>query len=267
MFSVCFDEQFAERSVVYVQVRWRCNVGEGTLGVAELVENHVVGLITCEGGVDVLGVVTLLRGVAQVVLRGDQVVELSVLHEGEVKEDGERRSKLKREEGEVKERRSCVMMGWSETQKHLESWGACDTDIKKCIETARSTCRAHCLCNLRVWVFVNFVVDVVCVMLVLIVRVDIRAVYLQFLLSFSVVGDVLFTLLSFVILYWKDLIIDVAKDHFEVHVDEGEFRSSESNFERWRHVIVSMQNVVILECWSRSPRWLHDWTRCPCSMT
>ena len=47
----------------------------------------------CEGGVDVIGVVTpLVRGGAQV-LHGDQVVELSVLlevHEkGEVEEDGE----------------------------------------------------------------------------------------------------------------------------------------------------------------------------------
>ena len=33
----------------------------------------------CEGGVDVVGVVTPLRGGAQVVLHGDQVVELSVL--------------------------------------------------------------------------------------------------------------------------------------------------------------------------------------------
>ena len=49
-----------------------------------------LGLITCEGGVDVVGVVTpLVRGDAQV-LHGDQVVELSVLlqvHEkGEVGE-------------------------------------------------------------------------------------------------------------------------------------------------------------------------------------
>ena len=48
----------------------------------------------CEGGVDVAGVVTPLRGGAQVVLPGDQVVELSVLlgvHEkGEVEEDGGR---------------------------------------------------------------------------------------------------------------------------------------------------------------------------------
>ena len=56
------------------------NVGEGTLGVAELVEDHVVGLITYEGDGDVVGVVTPLRGGAQVVLHGIQVVELSVVH-------------------------------------------------------------------------------------------------------------------------------------------------------------------------------------------
>ena len=79
------------------------NVGEGTLGVAELVEDHVVGLITCEGGVDVVSVVTpLVRGGAQVVLHGDQVVELSVLlgvhQEGEVEEDGEGQVEVEREE-------------------------------------------------------------------------------------------------------------------------------------------------------------------------
>ena len=46
-----------------------------------LAEGHEVGLITCEGDGDVVGVVTpLVRGVAQV-LHGDQVVELSVLLE------------------------------------------------------------------------------------------------------------------------------------------------------------------------------------------
>ena len=60
---------------------------------------------------DVVGVVTsLVRGGAQVVLRGDQVVELSVLlevHEkGEVEEDGEGQVEVEREEGEVKEKRS-----------------------------------------------------------------------------------------------------------------------------------------------------------------
>ena len=79
-------------------------------GSSELAEDHVVGLITCEGGVDVVGVVTPLRGVAQVVLHGDQVVELSVLlgvhEEGEVEEDGEGQVEVEREKGEVKEKRT-----------------------------------------------------------------------------------------------------------------------------------------------------------------
>ena len=53
-------------------------MGEGTLGGDELAEDHVLGIITCEGGRDVVGVVTsLFRGVAQD-FHGDQVVELSV---------------------------------------------------------------------------------------------------------------------------------------------------------------------------------------------
>ena len=46
------------------------------------------------------------------------------------------------------------------------------TQTSRKTETARSTCRAHSLCNLRVGVRV-IVVDVVCVMLVLIARVDV----------------------------------------------------------------------------------------------
>ena len=68
----------------------------------------------CEGGVDVVGVVTHLRGGAQVVLHGDQVVELSVLlgvhQEGEVEKDGEGHVVVEREEGEVKERRRWMTM-------------------------------------------------------------------------------------------------------------------------------------------------------------
>ena len=64
---------------------------------------------------DVVGVVTpLVRGGAQVVLHGDQVVELSVLlgvhEEGEVEEDGQGQVEVEREEGEVKEKRSCMTM-------------------------------------------------------------------------------------------------------------------------------------------------------------
>ena len=67
-----------------------------------------------EGGVDVVGVVTPLRGGAQVVLHGDQVVELSVLlgvhQEGEVEEDGEGQVEVEREEGEVREKRTWMTM-------------------------------------------------------------------------------------------------------------------------------------------------------------
>ena len=68
----------------------------------------------CEGGVDVVGVVTpLVRGGAQV-LHGDQVVELSVLlevHEKEEEgEDGEGQIEVESERGELKERRTCTWM-------------------------------------------------------------------------------------------------------------------------------------------------------------
>ena len=64
---------------------------------------------------DVVGVVTpLVRGGAQV-LHGDQSVELIVLlgvHEKrEVEEDGEVQVEVEKEEGEVKEIRSCMKMG------------------------------------------------------------------------------------------------------------------------------------------------------------
>ena len=78
--------------------------------------------MTCEGDGDVVGVVTpLVRGVAQVGLHGDQVVELSVLlgvhQEGGVEEDGEGQVETEREEGEVKVRRSCVACGWNEDSR------------------------------------------------------------------------------------------------------------------------------------------------------
>ena len=84
----------------------------------ELVEDHVVGLITCGGTGDVVGVLAPLRGVG---LHGDQVVELSVLlgvhQEGGVEEDGEGQVEVEREEGEVKERRSWMACGWDEDSR------------------------------------------------------------------------------------------------------------------------------------------------------
>ena len=75
---MCFGEQLAKRDVIYVLVRLQSNVGEGTLGVDELVGDRVVGLITCGGEGDVVGVVAPLGGVAQVIFHGVQVVEVGV---------------------------------------------------------------------------------------------------------------------------------------------------------------------------------------------
>ena len=77
-------------------------------------EFGVTKFLSCEGGVDVISVVTsLVRGGAQV-LHGDQVVELSVLlevHEKvEVGEDGEGQIEVESERGELKERRTCTWM-------------------------------------------------------------------------------------------------------------------------------------------------------------
>ena len=61
--------------------------------------------VKCEGDGDVVGVLTPLRGGAQVVLHGAHFFELRVLlgvhQEGEVEEDGEGHVEVKREEGEV----------------------------------------------------------------------------------------------------------------------------------------------------------------------
>ena len=128
----------------------------------------------CEGDGDVVGVVTPLRGVAQVVLRGVQVVEVGVrlrVHQDRgVEEDGEGQVEVEREEGEVK------------TQGHLEPIEVCMTRHQEKTETARSTCRAHRCQLARVVVCVLVLVDVVCVMIVvLIAHVDVvRAVYVQF---------------------------------------------------------------------------------------
>ena len=79
-----------------------------------MVSHLVSSLLLCEGDGDAVGVVTPLRGVAQVVLHGVQVVEVGVrlrcIRTEKWKKTGKDRSKVESEEGEVKERRSCVMM-------------------------------------------------------------------------------------------------------------------------------------------------------------
>ena len=135
---------------------------------------------------DVVGVVTpLVRGGAQVVLHGDQVVEISVLlwvHEkGEVEEDGEDQVEVEREEGEVKEKRSCMTMNVDEMRlKNTLSHEVHVTQISRGVTKLRVLSAWSQVVQLaRVGVRV-LVVDVVCVMLVLIARVVVHAVSTQF---------------------------------------------------------------------------------------
>ena len=110
---------------------------------------------------DVVGVVTLLvRGGAQV-LHGDQFVELSVLlevHEkGEVEEDGEGQIEVEREEGEVKEKRSCMTMNvdgmrLKNTLSHEvhvthHQGVTTKTTRSQCMLTGCATCACRCSCH------------------------------------------------------------------------------------------------------------------------
>ena len=110
---------------------------------------------------DVVGVVTpLVRGGAQVVLRGDQVVELSVLlgvHEkGKVEEDGEDQVEVEREEGEVKEKRSCMTMNVDEMRlKNILSHEVHVTQTSQERRRLRALSACSQVCNLRVSVFVS----------------------------------------------------------------------------------------------------------------
>ena len=121
----------------------------------------VVGVLftLCEGGVDVVGVVTpLVRGGAQV-LHGDQFVELSVLlevHEKEeVEEDGEGQIEVEGED-ELKEKRSCITLNVDEMKlKNTLSHEVHVTRHQKKDENRALSEHAHKLCNLRVSVFVS----------------------------------------------------------------------------------------------------------------
>ena len=68
----------------------------------------------CEGAGDVVGVVTPLGGVAQVIFHGVKVVEVGVVlrvHQDRGKEeDGKGQVEVEREEGEVKENHTCMTM-------------------------------------------------------------------------------------------------------------------------------------------------------------
>ena len=77
--------------------------------------------MNCEGDGDVVGVKAPLRGVAQVVLHGVQVVEVGVrlrVHQDRgVEDDGEGQVEVEREEVEIKENHTCMKMGWNEDSR------------------------------------------------------------------------------------------------------------------------------------------------------
>ena len=128
-------------------------------------------------------VTPLVHGGAQVVLHGNQVVELSVLlgvHEkGEVAEDGEDQVEVEREEGEVKEKRSCVTVNVDEMRlKNTLSHEVHVTQTSRGVTKLRALSACSQVVQLaRVGVLV---VDVVCVMLVLIALVVVQAASTQF---------------------------------------------------------------------------------------
>ena len=82
-------------------------------------QHGIYGTGSCEGGVDVVGVVTPLGGVAQVVFHGVKVVEVSVLlgvhEEGELEEDGEDQVEAEKKDDEVRERRTWMTVRNSRT--------------------------------------------------------------------------------------------------------------------------------------------------------
>ena len=141
--------------------------------------------MTCEGGGDVVGVVTLLvHGGAQV-LHGDQVVELSVLlevHEKEeVEKDGEGQVEVEKEEGEIKEKRTCMTMNVDEMK--LKNTLSHEVHVTQTSKRRRLRALSACshvvqLACVGVRVIV-LVVNVVCLMLVLSARV-VHAVFVQF---------------------------------------------------------------------------------------
>ena len=111
---MCLCEQLAECYVIHVLVRGRDNVGEGNRRVVELAEVMGLGLITCEGGVDVVGVVTPLftevRRFCMAIRLSSSSVLLEVQEREEKGEDGEGQIEVESERGELKERRTCTWM-------------------------------------------------------------------------------------------------------------------------------------------------------------
>ena len=92
---------------------------------------------------------------AKVVVFTEQVgVRLRVHQDGEVEEDGEGQVEVEREEGEVKERRSCMKMGWSEDSRTTWAmrcmWHQGVTTKQRApraVLTGCATCACRCSCH------------------------------------------------------------------------------------------------------------------------
>ena len=79
-------------------------MGEGTSRVVELAEGHEVGLITCEGRGDVVGVLTLLVGGVAQAFHDDRVVKVRVQLGVQEVEEKDREEQVETEKGEVSQR-------------------------------------------------------------------------------------------------------------------------------------------------------------------
>ena len=84
--------------------------------------------VDCEGEGDVVGVVALLGGVAQVIFHGVQVVEVGVqvrVHQDRgVEEDGDGQVEVEREVEEIKENDTCATWREDDRLNELEPRGS-----------------------------------------------------------------------------------------------------------------------------------------------
>ena len=109
-----------------------------------------LGLITCEGEGDVVGVEAPLGGVAQVIFHGVQVVEVGLqvrVHQDRgVEEDGEGQVEVEREVEEIRENNTCATWREDDRLNELEPmW--CDTSSRQ-ERRLTARCCAH-LCRSR----------------------------------------------------------------------------------------------------------------------
>ena len=215
VFSVCFSEQLAERSVVHVLVRWRSNVGEGTLGVDELVGDRVVGLITCEEDGDVVGVKALLGGVVQVFFPQSPSCRGRCAGQGASgQKSGRRRRRTgrSRKGGRWGQRGTLIMDGmrWRERLKDdLSQWGVTHHQ-----QDGRLNSALYVPCSqvqlARVVICVRVLVDVLGVIVALLIGRH----------TVDVVGAVLVAIFAVIFCVWRCTLYNKCSTHFGRRMSE-----------------------------------------------